>query len=306
LVICPSINRVDLLAWAGKNKEFIEANLLKHGGLLFRGFNLGTSAEFEEFIKVVCGSTLQYRERSSPRTQVSGNIYSSTDYPPDRAIFLHNENSYQNNWPLKIFFFCQTPAEEGGETPIADCRRVLQRIDPEIIERFIEKKWMYVRNFGDGFGLDWQTVFQSSDRSVVEEHCRKNGIAVEWKDGDRLRTRAVRSAMAKHPLTGEQVWFNHATFFHFSTLETDVRKALLNDFDEENLPANSFYGDGTPIEPSVLKRLQAAYAQEAVVFQWKMGDILMLDNMLTAHGRRPFSGTRKILVGMAEVIAPDL
>ena len=29
---------------------------------------------------------------------------------------------------------------------------------------------MYVRNFGDGFGLDWRTVFQTDDRAAVEAH----------------------------------------------------------------------------------------------------------------------------------------
>jgi len=42
------------------------------------------------------------------------------------------------------------------------------------------------------------------------------------------------------------------------------------------------------------------YQQEAVIFPWQAGDILMLDNMLTSHGRKPFVGARKVLVGMAE------
>lgn len=302
LVVYPAISKVDLILWAENNRDYIEEHLLMHGGLLFRGFGIKTPAEFEGFIKAVCGELLAYKERSSPRTQVSGNIYSSTDYPADHSIFLHNENSYQNNWPLKIFFFCQTRSEQGGETPIADCRRVFQRIPPEIGERFIKRGWMYVRNFGDGLGLNWRTVFQTDDRSVVEEHCRKNGIIAEWKDGDRLRTRAVRPAVAKHPKTGEDLWFNHATFFHVSTLEPSVLELLLSEFAVDDLPTNTFYGDGSTIETSVLDQLRAAYLQEMIVFPWQRGDILMLDNMLTAHGRKPYTGLREILVGMADIV----
>jgi alpha-ketoglutarate-dependent taurine dioxygenase len=302
LVISPAQSGMNLVAWAANNRDSIEANLFTHGGILLRGFDVKTAAEFEQFGKSVCGELLDYHERSSPRTEVSGHIYSSTDYPADQSIFLHNENSYQDCWPLKIIFFCQTPADQGGETPIADCRKVFQRIDPKIRERFTEKKWMYVRNFGNGFGLDWQTVFQTTDKAVVEEHCRRSGIEFEWKDINRLRTRAVRPAVAIHPRTKEASWFNHATFFHVSTLEPTVSELFIKEFAEEDLPTNTFYGDGSRIEPSVLDELRQAYLQETILFRWQAGDILMLDNMLTAHGRRPFSGARRILVAMAEPI----
>jgi alpha-ketoglutarate-dependent taurine dioxygenase len=306
LLITPTIDDVSLVAWAKDSREFIDRSLLDHGGILLRGFGIKTSEELEEFIRAVSGESLEYRERSSPRSQVGGNIYTSTDYPADQSIFLHNENSYQSVWPLRIFFFCAQAAKEGGETPIADCRRVLERIRPEVRRRFAEKGWMYVRNFGDGFGLDWKIVFQTSDKAVVEEHCRKNRILLEWKSGDRLKTRAIRPALRKHPRTEEMVWFNHATFFHVSTLEPKIRDGLLSNFKEEDLPANTYYGDGLPIEPYVLDELRDAYHQETVQFPWNEGDILLLDNMLTAHGRSPYVGPRKILVGMSEPIRESL
>jgi hypothetical protein len=162
---------------------------------------------------------------------------------------------------------------------------------------------MYIRNYGDGFGLPWQTVFQTNDKAVVERHCRENGICVEWKDGDRLSTRATLSAILKHPKTGEMVWFNHATFFHVSTLPTWVYEALMVEFDDESdLPTNTYYGDGSTITPSVLHHLREVYNQEMISYPWRKGDILMLDNMLIAHGRAPYTGERKILVGMAEPV----
>ena len=306
LLVAPEVKGLNLAQWARASREIIAAHLSRYGGILFRGFEVNSSADFEQLIIAVAGDSLEYRERSSPRSRVGRNIYTSTDYPSSQSIFVHNENSYQQSWPLMIFFFCETPAEAGGETPIADCRNVLQRISPTIRERFERKGWMYVRNFGDGFGLDWQTVFQTSDRSVVEQHCRKNGILAEWREGNRLRTRAVRPVVVKHPRTGEDVWFNHATFFHVTTLEPGIRQMLVAEFSEDELPSNTFYGDGSPIECSVLEELREAYRQEMVTFPWRKGDVLLLDNMLAAHGRAPYVGARKILVGMAEPVSRDV
>lgn len=300
LVIRPNLEEVDLVQWAAKNQDSISTLLLKHGGLLFRGFSMESAIDFERFIRANSLELLEYRERSSPRHHVSGNIYTSTDYPADQSIFLHNENSYQHTWPLKIFFFCSAPALRDGETPIADCRKVYQRINPGTRERFIQKKIMYVRNYFDGIGLSWQTVFQTSDKAAVNEYCRQAGIEAEWKEGNRLRTRQIREAVARHPLTGEMVWFNHATFFHVSTLDPAIRQELASIFEPEDYPNNSYFGDGSQIESKLLDELRAAYHQETVTFAWQAGDILVLDNMLTAHGRAPFLGPRKVLVGMAE------
>ena len=305
LLVEPSSPGVDLMAWAASHRELLEEKLLRHGGILFRGFDLHGPEDLEAFIRASSGESLEYRERSSPRHAVKGNIYTSTDYPANQPIFLHNENSYQKEWPRRLFFFCKVAPGGGGETPIADCRRVRDALDPAIREAFARRKWMYVRNFGDGFGLDWRTVFQTDDRQQVEEHCRAKGIAVEWKEGGRLRTRAVRSAVVRHPRTGETLWFNHATFFHVSTLEPGVRAALLDEFAEADLPANTYYGDGASIEPAVMDALRAAYHGATVSFPWHKGDLLMLDNMLVAHGRAPYTGAREILVGMAEPVSEE-
>ncbi|MEH2296111.1 TauD/TfdA family dioxygenase [Nostoc sp.] len=302
LVIKSSVRKVDLAVWAFINRDFIDTQLLKHGAILFRGFNVDTVVGFEQVIKAICFEAMEYRYRASPRTQVSNRIYTSTDYPADQSIFPHNEHAYSPTFPLKIFFFCLTPAQQGGETPVGSCRQIFERIDSKIRERFMEKKVMYMRNFGDGFGLPWQTVFQTTEKAKVEEYCHIHDIKVEWKDGDRLRTRQVGPAVVKHPRTGELVWFNHATFFHVSTLEKNTREALLAGFNEEDLPTNTYYGDGSPIEPSVLESLREVYQQAMVTFPWQKGDILMLDNMLAVHGRRPFLGPRQVLVGMAEAL----
>ena len=301
LVLRPTIAGVNLAGWARTNHEFIEAQLLKHGGLLFRGFEVKDISEFEQFIRVVSGDVVEYHERSSPRSLIDGRIYTSTDHPADQFIFLHNEQSYNLVFPLRIFFFCIKPAKQGGETLLGDSRKILARLGHQIRAKFAEKNYMYVRNFGHGFGLTWQAAFQTTDKAAVDSYCREHEIQCEWKDEDHLTTRQVRRLIGKHPRTGEQVWFNHATFFHVSTLEPGLQKVLSDAFAEHELPNNTYYGDGSPIEPEVMEQLHQSYRQEELAVPWLCGDVLMLDNMLTAHGRAPFTGDRQIAVGMSEL-----
>jgi alpha-ketoglutarate-dependent taurine dioxygenase len=106
----------------------------------------------------------------------------------------------------------------------------------------------------------------------------------------------------RHPRNGEILWFNHATFFHVSTLPASVRDALQADFADDDLPQNTFYGDGSAIEPEVLEHLRAVYLQQMIEFPWQHGDVLLLDNMLAVHARNEYNGPRRILVSMAEAL----
>ena len=282
----PKVNNVNVLKWASKQREYIQELLLKHGGVLLRGFNdIQDAAALEEFLHVLSDDLLDYVYGSSPRSLIDGKIYTSTEYPAHQSILLHNEMSYSRAWPMKIAFLCVTPATRGGETPIADSRRVLQHISPEVRKQFMQKKVMYVRNYGM-VDIPWQDVFQTIDKDRVEEFCHANGLAYEWLDEQRLRTRQVCQAVCQHPQTGEMVWFNQAHVFHPSSIESSVRATLLAEFGEENLPRNVLYGDGSPIEDAAIDEIHRIYQQEQLSFTWQKGDILLLDNMLIAHGQR--------------------
>jgi alpha-ketoglutarate-dependent taurine dioxygenase len=300
LVLRPRAPHLSLTSWAGSNKQYIEEQLLKHGALLFRGFDLRSQEDFEQFINAVFAETMTYMEAATPRTRLSERVYTSTEFPPEQAIALHNELSYVSTFPMKIAFFCIRGAEKGGATPIGDVRRVYDRIPEAIRNRFIEKGWMLVRNFGYGFGPSWQSSFHVSDKAEAEAYFHRAGIECEWKPGDRLRTKQVRPVTARHPATGEIVWFNHAAFWHVSSLEARLRELLLEEFDEIDLPYNTYYGDGASIEPEVIAAIRDAYEAETVIFQWQEGDLLLLENMLTAHGRRPYTGSRRVLAAMGD------
>jgi alpha-ketoglutarate-dependent taurine dioxygenase len=296
----PFQDDVNLVTWTGRNRDFVNSLLYKSGGILFRGFHLADSGFLRSFVEATGSYVLQYVERSSPRTQIGDRIYTSTDHPAHQQIVMHNENSYAGTWNLKICFLCVQAATCGGETPIADVRKVYARIDPAIRNKFESQGIMYLRNYSEGAGLNWRVAFGTSDRDKVEEYCRTNKIEFEWKSNDRLQTRQVRPAIARHPRTSEIVWFNHALFFNVLSLEPELREALLTMMSEEDLPTNTYYGDGSAIEATAIEHICDAYRQECVSFHWVPGDILLLDNMLTAHGRNSFTGQRRVLVVMAD------
>lgn len=286
------------IEWAKNHKDFIEQNLLKLGGILLRGFNIHSLSEFNQFSQLICPRLLEYTYRSTPRSNLGKNIYTATEYPADQSIPLHNENAYSDSWPEKIMFFCAIAAQEGGETPTADSREVLKRIDSNIVKKFEEKGVLYVRHYSRGIDLSWQEVFQTEDKHEVEAYCLKHSIEYCWGEvGPELITKQRCQATLVHPVTKEKVWFNQAHLFHISSLNKELAQTLMAEVGE-SLPRNAFYGDGTPIEEEVLNHIREAYEKEMIAFKWQRGDIMILDNVLRTHGRKPYSGARKIVVSM--------
>jgi alpha-ketoglutarate-dependent taurine dioxygenase len=300
VVLEPTIKDLDLVEWSRANSEYIKELLLQSRALLFRNCGIDSASRFHDFIRATStGDLLEYKDRSTPRRELGGRVYTSTEYPPDQRIALHNEGTYWTRWPMQIYFFCLQPASSGGETPIADVRNVLRRLPATVVERFRSKRVLYIRNYNDGLGLTWQSVFQTEDKEDVAQYCASHEIEFEWKPGNRLRTRQVRNAIATHPVTGEDLWFNHAAFFHISSLDEEVRSSLLANFGEESMPYNTYYGDGSPIDPFDLDLIRASYRAETIAFPWLTGDVLLLDNMSVAHSRNSYVGSRQILTGMS-------
>jgi len=297
----PFAEAVSPLEWISSNREAVIDKLQTVGAVLLRDFRSLSIADFEQILTSLSGELVDYSYRSTPRTQVSGKIYTSTAYPAHQTIPLHNEMSYSRQWPMTIGFLCVEPSPEGGETPIADSRKVFEKVDPGAAEEFTRKQVMYVRNYDDALDLSWREVFQTSNRSEVEKFCLRVGINFEWKGENHLRTSQVCQAVASHPVTREMVWFNQAHLFHISNLDNDVRSSLQSVAGGDK-PRNAFFGDGTAIDESALAHIRAIYDSEAVTFPWQKGDVLILDNMLTAHGRKPYLGRRQIVVGMGSLI----
>ncbi len=301
LVIEPNSEEVDIADWAMNNREFFETNLRQHGAILFKDFNINSVSEFEQVAGAIAPSLFgEYGDL--PRECVSKKVYGSTPYPADKAILFHNESSHLHRWPQKIFFLCLKAAKSGGETPVVDCRKIYQMLNPQFREKLEEKQLMYVRNYIENLDVSWHDFFHTNNKSEVESYCKNARIEFEWLENNRLKTSKVRPAIATHPQTEEKIFFNQIQLHHISYLDASVRQSLLSAFGEERLPRNVYYGDGSPIEDSVIEEIGAIYQEAAISFPWQPGNMIMLDNMLIAHSRNPYIGERKIVVAMGELM----
>lgn len=297
-----AVRSTELASWALVHRGEIEAALKQRGALLFRGFTVRSVAEFEQFVASSSDRWAQYREASTPRLAVSENVSTSTEYPARERIFLHNENSHCTSWPKKIYFWCEHMADSGGETPIADCRKIYNRIDEGIRIKFIQNRILYIRNFTLGLGISWQNAFNCRSKVELESYAHEQHMAAEWINNDHLKIQYVRPAVICHPNTKELVWFNHGTFFNFWALKPSLRNMLLEANLRDQVPYDTAFGSGEPISEDMVRHLMACYESETLIWKWQQGDVLLLDNMLMAHGRMPFTGKRRVLTGMADPV----
>jgi alpha-ketoglutarate-dependent taurine dioxygenase len=301
-IVTPSrAGEYDLSAWGSGHAEYFEDLLCRYGAVLFRGFEVSNAAHFRTVFRSLVGEPLEYTERSSPRREVGDRVFTSTTYSAEREIYLHNEQSYNLHFPRYIAFFCETPAATGGETPLADTRKVLTRIDSSIVNNLASRGYTYVRNFKKYLGIPWREAFCVADADGLGAYCQANDVSFEWIDQSKshLRTSQRRDVLLRHPITHEFSWFNHLTFFHPLTLDNDLRQLIEETAGHGAFPNATYYGDGNEIEGDVIRNLQDAYRAEEKCFSWEAGDVLIADNMLVAHGRKSFTGERRVLVCMA-------
>ncbi len=302
VVIGPSALSPTVSAVMERYPDLIGEELKSSGAILFRGFGSGDVSEFKKVIQSATPRTLEYTGGTSPRLKVEEGVFTSTEYPAQYPIALHNEMSYHKSWPDLIYFFCVVAPETGGETPIADSRRILEAIPKEIVSEFEARGVRYVRNLINSrvsFG-SWQKVFCTEDRSAVEEYCVSRDMEFEWRRNGTLRVSEKRPAVRVHPVSGERVWFNQAHMWHPSNSPVRIDTDLVS---EDDLPMMATFGDGGRLDPSMLEEIRSVLRKHTRMFTWRVGDLLLLDNMLVAHGRAPFEGPRRILVAMGKNVA---
>lgn len=292
----------EFVAWKATNDKFIKNALLRIGGILISGIGISSASDFEQATQCFAPKFLSYIDGNSPRTKLSSCVYTSTEYDPAQYITLHNELSYSNKWPSHIYFGCLHPAETGGETPIADCRRIMARMNQDLVDEIERKRIRYVRNLhgGQGFGPSWQHTFETQDRKAVENICKEREIHFKWNSDGGIQLVHVRDGIVRHSVTGEKVWFNQIDQFHPSHLPSEIYEALTLIYqDTDSMPMNVTFGDGTPITTQHVHEIRSTIDQVEVPVAWNTGDLLILDNVLACHGRRPYTGYRKVLVSMS-------
>ena len=298
------------VAWAEANAAALDALVSRSGALLLRGFAIETAQDFRAVCRAIRPDLKGYAGGDSPRSAVGEQVYTSTEYPSHLEVLLHNELSYAGWSPERVFFCCLIPAETGGETQIADGRAIYRSLPAPIREAFEERGVIYHQHLWDaegepGVGKSWQETFETNDRAAAECYLREAGMDFEWTTFG-LRTRARHAAVRVHPVTGETCWYNQADQWHraFDSVKVAIGRQDDLRFDprtagEATLGNHATYGDGGEIDPADLEVVREVSRGCEVLFPWRAGDIMLLDNLLTMHGRKPFTGARRVLVAMA-------
>lgn len=288
----------------------LDAWVHRAGAVLLRGFRADTPERFREVCQAIRPTLRRYVGGDSPRRDVADRIYTSTEYPAGLEVLLHNELSYAGWSPRRVFFGCMQPAVSGGETHLADGRVILEHLDEAIRERFETRGITYLQHLWDarrdpGPGKSWQETFETDDAREVERYLQESGMTGQWTRRG-LRTAATHPAVLTHPVTGEDCWHNQADQWHreMDSVKDSVPGSGTDDGEREGAgvqsPGNHVtFGDGGEIDVSDLLSIRATSRACEVRFPWHAGDLLVLDNILTMHGRKPFTGQRSVLVAMA-------
>ena len=284
--------------WVGKHAAQLDAQAAAHRAVLLRGLPL---AKPEDFDAVVCAfgfPVFSYDESLSNayRINYTPRVFSANEAPPDVTIFLHHEMAQTPIYPGKLFFFCQATADEGGATPICRSDLLWERLReqwPGFAEACLAKGLKYSNvmpaeaDESSGMGRSWQSTFSVDSREAAEARLAKLGYSWEWQANGDLRATTPVLPAVRALGDGRASFFNQliAAFNGWKDTRNNPAKAIM-------------FGDGTPLDPSAVAAASALADELTFDIQWQAGDLALIDNYAAMHGRRTFSGTRKILASL--------
>lgn len=295
-------------------KTYFKDKLLNHGGLLFRQFPVNSADDFAAVVMGLdIGKFADYIGGDSPRNKIREGVFTSTEAPPWLKIPLHNELSFVKKYPKYISFFCQVAPKEKGETIIADARKVLAGMNDKVRQKFKEKGVKYSScyfykskiiekiNEWQPAHKSWTVVFDTNKKEEVEKKCRENEFEFKWNKNDWIQISQTRPATLAHPSVKDEVWFNQAHLYDFNPKHLGWWRSLATKifyYPKHMRLHEVFFGDGSPIPREDLYHVMDVLDANTIYFPWQKGDVLVLDNVLSMHGRASFNGPRKVLTAM--------
>ncbi|AOM80157.1 TauD/TfdA family dioxygenase [Pedobacter steynii] len=286
-----------------RNKEKYDQQLDHVGALKFTGVSIACQDDFQQVVNEISTKFMNYIDGNSPRTKLSGNVYTSTEYDPAQIITMHNELSYSAKWPGKLFFSCIVPAASGGETLLASSSEIYDQMNKSIVEEIEKRGITYIRNLhsGEGLGPSWQDTFESDQKSRVEEYLRSYQINYEWGHNDSLKLKQFSKGILHHEPTGKKIWFNQIDQFHPIQLGDEMYETLEILYEsKENFPMYVSFADGTEIPDDLVLEVLHTIKGCTIAPPWHKNELLIVNNELVSHGRNSFTGSRKVLVAMSE------
>src|SRR5215207_519902 len=297
-----STNTDDPAGWAVEHRDALRAAVVEHGAVLVRGLGLRDRTQVGAVFAGLTGGLMTEKEAFAPRQRHPGGMYSSTRWPANQPMCMHHELSYALEVPGLMLFACLVAPAEGGATALADAPTVLDALPAAVVTRFEREGWMLTRSYNEEIGATFAEAFGTGNLAEVQRYCRANAIEFAWQADGGLRTRQCRPAVVRHPLTGRRCWFNQIAFLNQWTLDPDVREYLVEVYGEDGLPFNTCFGNGDPIDECLVALLNDVYEAHTIREPWQDGDLMLVDNIRTAHSREASIGPRDVYVGMAEPV----
>ncbi|MEV4332066.1 TauD/TfdA family dioxygenase [Streptomyces sp. NPDC049597] len=292
----------DVEAWAADQRDTLHGLVAEHGALMVQGLGLRTAADVAAVLRQVATRPAIEREAFAARESYAEGVYSSSAWPAGQTMCMHHELSYADEFPGLLLFACLRPPTEGGATAVADSAAVLEALPTGLVERFEREGWLLTRTYNDEIGATLTQAFGTDDRRAVEAYCRANDVEWAWQTDGSLRTRQHRGAVVHHPVTGRRCWFNQIAFLNEWTMAPEVREFLIEEYGPDSLPFNTRFGNGDPVPQDVVEQINKVYEAHTLRRPWQAGDLMLVDNIRTAHSREAYAGPRDVVVAMADPV----
>ncbi|MCA9064354.1 MAG: TauD/TfdA family dioxygenase [Planctomycetaceae bacterium] len=300
VLVCqtPDATLEDVTDWIAENREQLIARSAEVGTILFRGFPVANDQDFDRFLTAFGLPNFRYEDSLSNAVRVvrTERVFTANEAPPEVNIYLHHEMAQTPVYPSRLFFFCEKAADQGGETPL--CRsdvlyEMMKQQLPQFAADCAAKGLKYshtmpaANDAGSGMGRSWQSTLRADTPDQAEARLQGLGYTWEWLEDGCLKVTTPVLPAVRDLSDGRQVFFNQLI-------------AAFNGWkDSRNDPSRSItFGDGTPLDPATMK--QVIDLAETITFDtpWQTGDVALVDNYVAMHGRRTFTGTRKVLASL--------
>ena len=280
------------------NCSTIEELTLSHGAVLLRGLPLTTPDDFDSAIQRFYWENFTYEDSLSNAVRVvhTPRVFSANEAPPETTIFLHHEMAQTPLFPSKLFFFCQKAANKGGSTPICRSDHLWELIQEELPAFSVncrERGLKYTNvmpaeeDLKSGMGRTWQSTLSVDSPKEAEFRLNELGYTWEWLNGNELKVTTPVLPAIRELSEGRYSFFNQliAAFKGWKDARNDPSKSIT-------------FGDGSIINPYDISKISDL--ADAITFdlQWEDGDLAIIDNFLCMHGRRSYTGTRKVLASL--------
>ncbi|MCF3960207.1 TauD/TfdA family dioxygenase [Streptomyces fuscigenes] len=305
LPVMEASESADPAAWTGERGETLHDLVTAHGAVRIHGLGLHNVTDVQAVLHRLTDHPVTEREAFAARDRYMQGVYSSSAWPANQPMCMHHELSYTTQCPSLLLFACLSPPTVGGATATADATAVLRALPTDLVDRFQQEGWLLTRTYNNEIGATLSDSFGTDDHDAVEAYCRANAVDWSWQPDGSLRTRQHRSAVVRHPVSGRPCWFNQIAFLNEWTMAPDVREFLVEEYGPDDLPFNTRYGNGDPVPPDVVEQINNTYREHTVSAPWQAGDLMIVDNIRTAHSREAYEGPRNVVVAMADAVLPD-